>query len=128
MRNSIFIRSRLARLALGVSLGLAWPMVSEAQTPAATSSVTGQVNSPPRTFDVRNQDFSYWCQETQRYPRERCDARRRDDLDAFDSFRLTVERYEVEFMRKQERDRAAIERMNRDPTATERTLQDAPAR
>ncbi len=101
---------------------------ASAQPPAATNSVTGQVGAPPRTFVVRNQDFDSWCQMTQSYPRERCDARRKEDLDAFDNFRLTVERYEVEFLQRRERDRAALERMNRDPTATERNLQVAPIR
>ena len=96
--------------------------------PAATQSQPGLANTPARTFDVQRMSFELWCQETQRYPAARCEARSPDDVKAFEEYRAAVERYEIQYQRQREQNRAAQERLNRDPTATTRTLQDAPPR
>jgi hypothetical protein len=95
--------------------------------PAATRSQSAP-NDGPRTFNVQRMSFDMWCQDTQRYAIERCTARQADDLKAFEEYRATVERYEIEFLRQQEQERSAQERVNRDPTDINRTLQDRPAR
>lgn len=76
------------------------------------------------TFNVQNMDFDLWCQQTQRYPAERCSARRPEDVKAFEDYRATVERYELDFLKQQDRDQQVRARINRDPTQTVTGKQD----
>ena len=95
--------------------------------PAATGSQSAP-NDGARTFNVQRMSFDSWCQDDQRYTAERCAARQPADVKAFEDYRATVERYEIDFLRQQEQDRAAQERVSRDPTDITRALQDRPAR
>ena len=93
---------------------------------AQTTSPQILSSQPPRTYDVKNMNFDLWCQETQRYPVDRCGKRLPTDVKAFEDYRDAVERYELEYLKQVEQNRAAQERINRDPTQTERNRQDAP--
>ena len=74
--------------------------------------------APGTTFNVRNLDFDLWCQQTQRYAADRCAARRPEDVKAFEDYRATVERYELDYLRQQDRDQQVRARINRDPNQT----------
>jgi hypothetical protein len=70
------------------------------------------------TFNVRTMDFDLWCQQTQRYASTRCAARRPEDVKAFEDYRASVERYELEYLKQVQKDQNARVRTNRDPTQT----------
>lgn len=95
-------------------------------SPPAASRSGPEINN--RTFDVQHMSFDLWCQETQRYSTERCDARQAADVKAFEDYRATIERYEIEFLRQRQGERDALERITRDPTDLPRALQDQPIR
>jgi hypothetical protein len=99
-----------------------------AAQPAATQTLPGIANSVPRTFDVKRMSFETWCQEIQRYAADRCDARRQEDVLAFENYRSVIERYEIDFLRQREQNRQAQERVERDPTLTDEALTGLPAR
>ena len=67
----------------------------------------------PGPYNVQTLNFDLWCRETQRYPAERCDARMADDLAAFESYRLVVERYELQYLMEREREAEASARSSR---------------
>jgi hypothetical protein len=119
MRTSIIGLACALSLFTGAALG---------QRPAATQSQPGFANTPARTFEVRRMSFELWCQETQQYAIARCDARQPADVKAFEDYRAAVERYEIQYQRQREQQRSMQDRLNRDPTTTTSTLQDAPAR
>ena len=91
-------------------------------SPPAASRTGPEMNT--RTFNVQHMSFDSWCQETQRYTAERCAARQAADVQAFDAYRATIERYEIEFLRQRQGERDSLERVTRDPTDLPRTLQD----
>ena len=70
------------------------------------------------TFNVRTMDFDLWCQQTQRYAAARCAARRAEDVKAFEDYRASVERYELDYLKQVQKDQNARVRTNRDPTQT----------
>ena len=70
-----------------------------------------------RAAQLRRQEltFELWCQETQRYPAERCDARRPADVAAFEAYRASIERYELQYLKQVDRERQIRDSVNRDP-------------
>jgi hypothetical protein len=76
------------------------------------------------TFNVRTMDFDLWCQQTQRYSQERCAARRAEDVKAFEDYRSSIERYELDYLKQEQRDQQLRTRTNRDPTQTVTGKQD----
>ncbi len=67
-----------------------------------------------QNYDVQSMNFDLWCQETQRYPVDRCDARLPADQREFEDYRALIERYELQYLMEQRRDAEAAERINRD--------------
>jgi hypothetical protein len=61
--------------------------------------------------------FDMWCLEMQLYPVARCDARRSDDVKAYERYRATVEQYAAQRTLQEKRDQQLKDRLNRDPTA-----------
>ena len=117
--------SFLLRLSFAAAvLGLAGPGAASAQS-SSVPSQAGEPLSPPLSYDVKTMSFERWCQETQQYPSERCDARRPADVKAFQDYRDAVERYELEYLQQVQKDEEAKSRVNRDPTQTVRSKQDA---
>jgi hypothetical protein len=98
-----------------------------AQNPAATQSLRGLNANPSSTFRVQRISFERWCQEIQRYPLVRCDARQPEDVRAFEDYRAIIERYEVQLLQQREKERAAQDRINQDLGSTSRTMGSAPA-
>ena len=75
-------------------------------------------------YNVKNMDFDLWCQQTQRYEINRCEARRPEDVKAFEDYRTAVERYELDFLKQQQRDDAFRARISRDPLQNVQGKQD----
>ena len=96
------------------------PQMGWAQAPAAGE----RGPAPAVTFNVRTLDFDLWCQQTQRYAADRCTARRPEDVKAFEDYRATIERYELDFLKQQDRDQQVRARINRDPSQTVTGKQD----
>ena len=80
--------------------------------------------APGTTFNVRTLDFDLWCQQTQRYAADRCAARRPEDVKAFEDYRATIERYELDYLKQQDREQQVRTRINRDPNQTVTGKQD----
>jgi hypothetical protein len=53
-------------------------------------------------YPVKTVDFDIWCTEIQRLPWQRCDERRQDDMTKFETYRHTVEKYEIPYLRNKE--------------------------
>jgi hypothetical protein len=81
--------------------------------------------SGPLNYDVKTLTFELWCQETQRYPAERCDARRPADLAAFEAYRASIERYELQYLKQVDRERQIRDSVNRDPMQSTINRQDS---
>jgi hypothetical protein len=75
-------------------------------------------------FNVRQMDFDLWCQQTQRYEITRCVARRAEDVKAFEDYRTSIERYELDYLKQVRRDQDAQARTNRDPLQNVQGKQD----
>ena len=84
-----------------------------------------QPASGPLNYDVKNMTFEMWCQETQRYAAERCQARRAADLTAFENYRAAIERYELQYLKQVERERQIRDSITRDPTQSATSRQDS---
>ena len=80
--------------------------------------------APALTLNVRTMDFDLWCQQTQRYAPDRCAARRPEDLKAFGDYRASIERYELDFLKQQQKEQEVRSRINRDPSQTVTGKQD----
>ena len=76
------------------------------------------------TYNVRSMDFDLWCQQTQRYTAERCAARRAEDVKAFEDYRSSIERYELDYLKQVQKDQELRARTNRDPSQTVTGRQD----
>ena len=112
-RHGMFLAAGLA--ALLPSLGLAQTL-----PPAPGRGLSNGTTS----FPVRTMDFDLWCQQTQRYDAMRCMARRAEDLKAFEDYRSSIERYELDYLRQVQKDQEIRTRTNRDPTQTVTGKQD----
>ena len=71
-------------------------------------------DSATTTFNVQNMTFEMWCQDTQRYAYDRCEARRPDDVKDFETYRATVENYEIQYLQERDRDEQLRLQLNRD--------------
>jgi hypothetical protein len=96
-------------VALGVDLSIA-PNVDAA---------TGQAS-----YNVKSMDFDLWCQQTGRYSIERCEARHSEDVQAFEDYRSAVERYELDFLKQQQRVDQFQRQISRDPLQNVHSKQD----
>ena len=54
-------------------------------------------------YNVQNMNFDMWCQETQHLPPDRCDKRLPQDDAAFNSYRSKIERFEIPYLKEQQR-------------------------
>jgi hypothetical protein len=58
--------------------------------------------------------FEMWCLEMRLYSEARCDARRADDVKAYEQYRATAERYDAAQAAREKRDKELQQRLNRD--------------
>jgi len=102
------IMSQIGKLALataGVLLGL-------------STMAAAQPLSSPLNYNVKTMSFELWCQDTQHYPSERCQARRPDDVAAFENYRRLIERYELDYLKRVQKDQNERTFSTRDPSQT----------
>ena len=57
-----------------------------------------------RNFNVQEMNFDLWCQQTQHLAPDRCDKRLPEDEQTFEAYRAQVERYEIPYLQRQQRD------------------------
>lgn len=86
---------------------------------------SAQPLSGPLNYDVKTLTFELWCQETQRYPIERCNARRPADVAAFEAYRASIERYELQYLKQMDRERQIRDSVTRDPMQSTISRQDS---
>ena len=123
------MRFDIRALRLGVSTAAVFALGSSLNTGFAQSTTPQALtNQPSLTYNVKTITYDLWCLETQHYPADRCQKRMPADVMAFEDYRDAVERYELQYLKQVEQNRAADVRANRDPMQTERTKQDTPAR
>jgi len=100
-------------------------LVFSALAMLGSGTTLAQPLTGPLNYDVKTMTFESWCQETQRYPTERCQARRPADVTAFENYRAAIERYELQYLKQVERERQIRDSVNRDPTQSAISRQDS---
>ena len=90
-----------------------------------SAPVPAQPLSGPLNYDVKNLTFELWCQETQRYPVQRCESRLPADVRAFEGYRAAIERFELQYLKQADRERQIRDSVNRDPTQSTTNRQDS---
>ena len=119
---------RLFPIAL-LALCLPWSL-AEAQpisvAPGLDLSIAPNVDAATgqASYNVKGMDFDLWCQQTERYPIERCEARQSEDVQAFEDYRGAVERYELGFLKQQQRADQFQRQIGRDPLQNVQSKQD----
>ncbi len=83
-----------------------------------TAVAAAQPLSSPLNFNVKTMSFELWCQDTQHYPAERCQARRPEDVAAFENYRRLIERYELDYLKRVQKDQNERTFTTRDPSQT----------
>lgn len=53
-------------------------------------------------YNVKSVDFDIWCTEIQHIDWRRCDKRLADDLEKFETYRHTVEYYEIPYLKQKD--------------------------
>ena len=51
---------------------------------------------------VQSLNFDLWCQDTARLPVAQCDRRLPEDMQRFEAYRATIERYEIPYLKEQQ--------------------------
>src|ERR1700677_2152283 len=75
---------RLRYLALAALTGVVLTARVEAQEP----------------YPLQEMNFDMWCQEEQHLPPDRCDKRLPEDDTAFQTYRATIEKYEIPYLQQ----------------------------
>ena len=55
-----------------------------------------------KPYPLHEMNFDMWCQEEQHLPPERCDKRLPEDDAAFQTYRNTIEHYEVPYLQRRD--------------------------
>ncbi|MBN9554772.1 MAG: hypothetical protein J0H61_08880 [Alphaproteobacteria bacterium] len=55
-------------------------------------------------YNVKTMNFDLWCQEQAHLPAARCDKRTPEDEKTFEAYRAQIERYEVPYLQRQQRE------------------------
>lgn len=53
-------------------------------------------------YPVKSIDFDIWCTEVEHIAWQRCEKRQPEDMQKFEVYRHTVERYEIQYLRDKE--------------------------
>jgi hypothetical protein len=53
-------------------------------------------------YPVKTVDFDIWCTEIEHIAWQRCDKREQEDLDKFETYRHTFERYEIPYLKSKD--------------------------
>jgi hypothetical protein len=68
---------------------------------AAALGAGAQAQKP---YPLHDMNFDMWCQEEQHLPPDRCDQRLPADDAAFQSYRATIEKYEIPYLQRRDDD------------------------
>ncbi len=70
----------------------------------ALASVVTVLSASAQTmrYPVKSVDFDIWCTEIQHIAWQRCDKRTPEDLEKFELYRHTVERYEIPYLQQKD--------------------------
>src|SRR5215510_3832179 len=101
------------------------PLLFSAFLLLGSATSLAQPLSGPLNYDVKTLTFELWCQETQRYPAERCNAMRPADVAAFEAYRASIERYELQYLKQADREKQIRDSVNRDPLSSTINRQDS---
>ena len=101
------------------------PLIVSALLLLGAATSLAQPLTGPLNYDVKTLTFELWCQDTQRYPIERCNARRPADVTAFEAYRAAIERYELQYLKQADRERQIRDSVNRDPMQSAISRQDS---
>ncbi len=55
-------------------------------------------------YDLQDLNFDMWCQETEKLPPDRCDRRIPEDEALFETYRTSVEKYELPYLQRKATD------------------------
>jgi hypothetical protein len=116
------MQNNVRKTAIALLAFALWTGESASQTQPAAPGRDLSVGTG--TFAVRNMDFDLWCQQNQRYDAQRCAARRSEDVKAFEDYRRSIERYELDYLKQVQKDQELRARTNRDPSQTVSGKQD----
>ena len=65
--------------------------------------------------------FDMWCQEMKLYPAPRCDARRPEDMKAYEQYRTNAERFAAQRAQQAKRGQQLNQKLNSDPLNRQQT-------
>jgi hypothetical protein len=68
--------------------------------------VSGAIAQSAGNYDLPGMNFDLWCQEQAHLPAAQCDKRTPEDEKTFDDFRDKVDRYEIPYLQRQQKDLA----------------------
>ena len=86
-----------------------------------TSAVAGYEAVKPVQAAEEMLSFDMWCLEMRLYPAARCDARRTDDVKAYEQYRAEVEQFDRQRALRNQRDEDLKRKLNPDPSAPKPT-------
>lgn len=68
----------------------------------AVSAFLAPASAQTLRYPVHSIDFDIWCSEIERIDWRRCDKRLPEDLEKFEAYRHTVERYEIPYLKSKD--------------------------
>ena len=81
------------------------------------SAAAGYQSTKPAGAAEEVFSFEMWCLEMRLYPAVRCDARRQDDVKAYEQYRADVEQFDRQRAERNRRDANIKRKLNPDPSA-----------
>ena len=81
------------------------------------SAVVGYESTKPVGAAEEMLGFDMWCLEMRLYPAARCDARRAEDVKAYQQYRTDVEQFDRQRAVRDQRDEELKRKLNPDPSA-----------
>ena len=70
----------------------------------AIATIAGRADAQATSYPLAEINFDMWCQEQKHLPPERCDKRLPEDDAEFQTYRATIEKYELPYLQKQRQD------------------------
>ena len=81
------------------------------------SAAAGYESTKPAGAAEEVFSFEMWCLEMRLYPAARCDARRQEDVRAYEQYRADVEQFDRQRAARNQRDENIKRKLNPDPSA-----------
>lgn len=77
-------------------------MIARVALPVVLVCLAGAASAQPMRYPVKSMDFDIWCTEVQHIAWQRCDKRLPEDMEKFEKYRDTVERYEIPYLKEKD--------------------------